>query len=150
MRAIRTGQYACTYKTALRSRMRLRGAAEGQRPRLRPCCMIRNRPPRNRTADVLDDFLMLFRRRPFAGRRRRSATVDSRWGINLETLGGWIGLGRADRIPRTGPSMRPRQNRDEASDWQPAPSYAQHPGSPALPPDDDWQTAQYAQHAEPP
>jgi lipopolysaccharide export system ATP-binding protein len=77
--------------------------------------------------------------------------ADSRWRINLATMGGLIGLGRPDKIPRSEPPMPPRRRRyEETDDWQPAPSYAQ----PAVPyaapqPEENWQTAQYAQHAEP-
>jgi lipopolysaccharide export system ATP-binding protein len=67
-------------------------------------------------------------------------------------MGGLIGLGRPDRIPRTGPVMKPRRAYEETDDWPPAPSYAQ-PAAPYVPPppeeDADWQAAQYAQHAEP-
>jgi lipopolysaccharide export system ATP-binding protein len=101
---------------------------------------------------VLDDLLTLFRRRRAPARRRRPAAADSRWRINLATMGGLIGFGRPDRIPRDGPPMRPRRAYQEVDDWQPAPSYAQHPGQYAQPqPDEtaDWQAAQYAQHAEP-
>jgi len=100
---------------------------------------------------VLDDLLTLFRRRRAPVRRRKPA-VDSRWRINLATMGGLIGLGRPDRIPRTGPAMRPRRPYQETDDWQPAPSYAQPAAPYAQPqPDEnaDWQAAQYAQHAEP-
>jgi lipopolysaccharide export system ATP-binding protein len=100
---------------------------------------------------VLDDLLTLFRRRHAPPRRRRPAAADSRWRINLATLGGLIGFGRPDRIPRSGPPMRPRRSYQETDDWQPAPSYAQHPGQHAPQPDEnaDWQAAQYTQHAEP-
>jgi len=101
---------------------------------------------------VLDNLLTMFRRRRSSGRRRAPA-ADGRWGISLATLGGLIGLGRPDRIPRTGPSMQPRRSYQETDDWQPAPSYAQHPGTYAPPePNDsaDWQSAQYARHVEPP
>jgi lipopolysaccharide export system ATP-binding protein len=98
------------------------------------------------TADVLDDLLALFRRRRPPGRRRRPV-VKSGWRINLATLGGMIGLGRPDRIPRSGPSMQPRRRYEEADDWQPAPSYAQGSGH-AQPADADWQAAQYAQYEQ--
>jgi lipopolysaccharide export system ATP-binding protein len=104
---------------------------------------------RNWTADVLDELLSLFRRRRPAARRRRPAAADSRWRINLATLGGMIGLGRPDRIPRTGPPMKPRRAYQETDDWQPAPSYAQQPGHRPQPQPDERQVAQYAQHAEP-
>ena len=68
---------------------------------------------------MLDDLLTLFRRRRSPGRRRKPP-VDSLWGINLSTLGGLIGLGRPDRIPRTGPAMKPRRAYQETDDWQPA------------------------------
>jgi lipopolysaccharide export system ATP-binding protein len=113
--------------------------------------MIRNRPPQSWIANVLDGFLALFRRRRSPIRQRSPAAVDDRWGLNLATLGGLIGLGRADRIPRDGPPMRPRRSYEETDDWQPAPSYAQHPGENASPQTDDdanWQAAQYAGHAE--
>jgi len=74
---------------------------------------------------VLDDLLMLFRRR--RPHRRRPALADSKWRINLATMGGLIGLGRPDRIPRSGPPMGRRRDQDS----------------------DDWQAAQYAQYAEP-
>jgi lipopolysaccharide export system ATP-binding protein len=103
--------------------------------------------------DVLDDLLDLFRRRR-SPRRRRRAAADSKWRINLATLGGMIGLERPDRIPRAGPPMRPRRAYQETDDWQPAPSYAPQPGpyAPPQPYDEsaDWQAAQsYTQHAEP-
>jgi lipopolysaccharide export system ATP-binding protein len=100
---------------------------------------------------VLDDLLTLFRRRRAPVRRRKPA-VDSRWRINLATMGGLIGLGRPDRIPRTGPAMKPRRAYQEIDDWQPAPSYAQPAAQYAQPqPDEnaDWEAAPYAQHAEP-
>jgi lipopolysaccharide export system ATP-binding protein len=94
---------------------------------------------------VLDDLLTLFRRRP--SRRRRRPATGSRWPINLATMGGLIGWGRPDRIPRAGPPMQPRRAYAETDDWTPAPSYAQ----PQQPYDSsaDWQASQYAQHAEP-
>jgi len=103
--------------------------------------------------DVLDDLLDLFRRRRSPRRRRRPA-ADSKWRINLATLGGMIGLERPDRIPRAGPPMRPRRAYQETDDWQPAPSYAPQPGPYAQPQpyeeSADWQAAQsYTQHAEP-
>jgi lipopolysaccharide export system ATP-binding protein len=100
---------------------------------------------------VLDDLLTLFRRRGPPVRRRRPQ-ADSQWRINLTTLGGLIGLGRPDRIPRTGPAMKPRRAYQETDDWQPAPSYAQPAAPYAQPQPDqnaDWQAAQYAQHTEP-
>ena len=67
-------------------------------------------------------------------------------------MGGLIGFGHPDRIPRTGPAMKPRRPYQETDDWQPAPSYAQ-PAAPYVQPQPDenadWQAAQYAQHAEP-
>ena len=39
-------------------------------------------------------------------------------------MGGLIGLGRPDRIPRSGPPMQTRGRYQETDDWQPAPSYA--------------------------
>ena len=93
---------------------------------------------------MLDDLLTLFRRRRAPARRRRPAAADSRWRINLATMGGLIGFGRPDRIPRDGPPMRPRRAYQEVDDWRPAPSYAQHPGQYAQPqPDEtaDWQAA---------
>ena len=106
---------------------------------------------------MLDDVLSLFRRSPSPVRRRRpaapvAAVADNRWRINLASLGGMIGFGRPDRIPRTGPAMQPRRQHQEPDDWEPAPSHAQHPGAyETSRPDDnaDWQAAQYAQHAEP-
>jgi lipopolysaccharide export system ATP-binding protein len=95
----------------------------------------------------------MFRRRRPSGRRRTPPTAGGRWGISLATLGGLIGLGRADRIPRAGPSMQPRRSYQETDDWQPAPSYAQHPGPYAPPQADDpadWQTTQYARHTASP
>jgi lipopolysaccharide export system ATP-binding protein len=109
--------------------------------------MIPNQKPRSWTADVLDELLTLFQRRRSRVRRRSPAAADGRWGINLATLGGLIGLGRADRIPRAGPPMRPRRSYQETNDWEPAPSYAPQSGqyAPAQPQDDaDWQEAQYA------
>ena len=105
---------------------------------------------------MLDDLLTLFRRRRSPARRRKPP-ADSLWGINLSTLGGLIGLGRPDRIPRTGPAMKqPRRAYQETDDWQPAPSYAQPAAAqaaqyaqPQPDPNADWQAAQYAQHAEP-
>jgi len=100
---------------------------------------------------VLDDLLNLFRRR-LPVHPRRPVAADSRWLINLAALGGLINLGRPDRIPRAGPPMRPRRAYQEPDDWQPAPSYAQHPGHHAPPQLDDtpdWQAAPYARHAEP-
>jgi lipopolysaccharide export system ATP-binding protein len=97
---------------------------------------------------VLDELLSLFRgRRAPRRRRRRPAPTDSRWRLNLASLGGLIGLGRPDRIPRSGPPMR-RRSYQETDDWQPAPSYAQNPGQHAPLPDEqtDWQAAQYAQY----
>ena len=67
-------------------------------------------------------------------------------------MGGLIGLGRPDRIPRTGPAMKLRRAYQETDDWQPAPSYAQPAAPYAQPqPDEnaDWEAAQYAQYAEP-
>ena len=101
---------------------------------------------------MLDDLLTLFRRRRAPVRRRKPA-VESQWRINLATMGGLIGLGRPDRIPRTGPAMKPRRAYQETDDWQPAPSYAQPAAAqvaqPQPDPNADWQAAQYAQHAEP-
>jgi lipopolysaccharide export system ATP-binding protein len=81
--------------------------------------------------------------------------ADGRWGINLETLGGWIGLGRSDQIPRAGPPMRPRRSYAETDDWQPAPSYAPQPAQYAPPQSADadagWPQPRYDdQQAEPP
>jgi len=63
-------------------------------------------------------------------------------------MGGLIGLGRPDQIPRAGPAMKPRRPYQETDDWQPAPSYAPVAGQYAQPqPDEnaDWEAAQYAQ-----
>jgi lipopolysaccharide export system ATP-binding protein len=101
---------------------------------------------------VLDDLFNLFRRRRSPVRRLRPVAADSRWRINLATLGGLISLGRPDRIPRAGPPMRQRRAYQEAGDLQPASSYAQHPGHSAPPQPDstaDWQATPYTQHAEP-
>ena len=49
--------------------------------------------------------------------------------------------------------MQPRRSYQETDDWQPAPSYAPHPGPVrAAAADDhaDWQAAQYARHAASP
>ena len=102
---------------------------------------------------MLDDLLTLFRRRRARVRRRPAAAADSRWRINLASMGGLIGLGRPDRIPRTGPAMQQRRRYQETDDWRtaPAPSYAQQPTQYVQPQTDenaDWQAAQYAQHAE--
>jgi lipopolysaccharide export system ATP-binding protein len=99
---------------------------------------------------VLDDLLKLFRHRRAPSRRRKPAAADSRWRINLATMGGLIGIGRPDRIPRAGPPMQPRRSYRETDDWEAAPSYVQHPAQYAQPdPNADWQAAQHAQHAEP-
>ena len=83
-----------------------------------------------------------------------SADGNGLWGINLETLGGWIGLGRSDQIPRVGPPMRPRRKYEETDDWEPPPSYAQEPAQYAPTQSDadaGWPEAQHhAQQAEPP
>ncbi|MEA2980830.1 MAG: lipopolysaccharide export system ATP-binding protein [Alphaproteobacteria bacterium] len=64
-------------------------------------------------------------------------------------MGGLIGVSRPDRIPRTGPPM-PRRSYEDADDWQAAPSYVPHPVQYAQPQrDDNWQAAEYTQHAEP-
>ncbi|MEI8152165.1 MAG: hypothetical protein WCG92_11260, partial [Hyphomicrobiales bacterium] len=73
---------------------------------------------------MLDDVLSLFRRSPSPVRRRRpaapvAAVADNRWRINLASLGGMIGFGRPDRIPRTGPAMQPRRQHQEPDDWEP-------------------------------
>ena len=112
--------------------------------------------PRSWTADVLDDLLTLFRRRRAPVRRRKPAAVaDSRWRINLATMGGLIGLGRADRIPRSGPRMQTRGRYQETDDWQAAPSYAQ-PAVPYARPQQHYDRSPeahvaqaYTQHAEP-
>jgi lipopolysaccharide export system ATP-binding protein len=75
---------------------------------------------------------------------------DSRWRINLATMGGLIGLGRPDKIPRAGPAMPRRRRYEDTDDWPAAPSYAPQPDPYAQPqPEENWQAAQYAQHAEP-
>ena len=88
---------------------------------------------------MLDDLLTLFRRRRAPVRRRRpvAAAADGRWRINLASMGGLIGLGRPDRIPRAGPQMQPRQRYQDPDNWQAAQDYAQDPAQ------------AYAQHAEP-
>jgi lipopolysaccharide export system ATP-binding protein len=76
-------------------------------------------------------------------------------------MGGMIGLGRTDRIPRSGPPMQTRGRYQETDDWQPAPSYAQ-PGVPYAQQQPQQQPQQqqyyderapasqaYTQHAEP-
>ena len=93
---------------------------------------------------MLEDLLTLFRRRRAPGRRRRpvAAAADSRWRINLASMGGLIGLGRPDRIPRAGPQMQTRgryQDPDEA-----AQGYAQQPQQHY-----DESAQAYTQHAEP-
>jgi lipopolysaccharide export system ATP-binding protein len=116
--------------------------------------MIRNKVPLRWTADVLDAFLAFFRGRGSAGRRRMASGADGWRGINLKTLGGWIGLGRSDQIPRIGPLMRPHRSYAETDDWQPAPSYAPQPAQVASPQPGrgaGWQEARYDdQQAEPP
>ena len=104
---------------------------------------------------MLEDLLKLFRRRRDPVRRRRPV-ADSRWRINLASMGGLIGLGRPDRIPRAGPQMQTRGRYQDPDDWQAAQAYAQpqqHYDENA-----DRQAAQdrgqdharaYAQHAEP-
>ena len=69
-------------------------------------------------------------------------------------MGGLIGLGRPDRIPRSGPRMQTRGRYQETDDWQAAPSYAQpagqHPPQQHYDQSAEWQAAQaYTQHAEP-
>jgi lipopolysaccharide export system ATP-binding protein len=90
-------------------------------------------PPRSWTANVLDELRSWFRllyvelrgpnRKPKP--RPGPAKADSLWRINLATLGGLIGFGRSDAIPRSGPQMRvrPRQRSDAE---QPAQPYTQH------------------------
>jgi lipopolysaccharide export system ATP-binding protein len=39
-------------------------------------------------------------------------------------MGGLIGAGRSDHIPRSGPAMQPRQRYQESDDWQAAQAYA--------------------------
>jgi lipopolysaccharide export system ATP-binding protein len=58
---------------------------------------------------VLDDLLTLFRRRRAPVRARRPAATESRWPIDLSSMGGLISLGRSDWIPRGEPRMQPRQ-----------------------------------------
>jgi lipopolysaccharide export system ATP-binding protein len=74
---------------------------------------------------VLDELFSLFSRRRAPVRQRQSAMVENRRRINLAAMGGLIGLGRPDRIPRAGPRMQshPRQQND---DWQAAQAYTQH------------------------
>jgi lipopolysaccharide export system ATP-binding protein len=64
-------------------------------------------------------------------------------------MGGLIGWGRPDRIPRSGPPMPRRSYEDTDNGLQTAPSYVSHPVQYAQPQsDENWQAAQYAQHAE--
>ncbi len=128
-------------------------AVESLRPSDYHSCKADGTEPRSRTADVLDDLLTLFRRRRAPVRRRQPAAADSRWRINLATLGGLIGLGRPDRIPRAGPPMRRRRryrgNRRSGSRRRHTRSSPSHTRSRNLTQNADWQAAQYAQHAEP-
>jgi lipopolysaccharide export system ATP-binding protein len=100
---------------------------------------------------VLDELLTFFRRRRAPVRRRRlAAATDSRWRINLASMGGLIGWSRPDRIPRTGPAMPRRSYQETDERLQTAPSYVPHPVQYAQPQQEEsWQAAQYAQHAEP-
>jgi lipopolysaccharide export system ATP-binding protein len=82
--------------------------------------------PRSWTADVIDELTSWFRRHHADLRGRAPAKFDSLWRINLATLGGLIGVGRGDRIPRTGPPMRARQRQGNGADRQAAQAYAQH------------------------
>jgi lipopolysaccharide export system ATP-binding protein len=71
--------------------------------------------------------------------------ADSRWRINLATMGGLIGLGRPSKNPPAPPPL-PRRRYEETDDWQPAPSYVQHPVQYVQPqPDEQWQEPQYQQ-----
>src|SRR3954462_5668596 len=89
-------------------------------------------PPRSWTANALDELRSWFRllygdlrgpnRRPKPG----PAKTDSLWRINLATLGGLIGLGRGDSIPRSGPQMRARPQQWSDADRQTAQAYTQH------------------------
>jgi lipopolysaccharide export system ATP-binding protein len=84
--------------------------------------------PRSWTADVLDELLTWFRRprgqARSQARARGPASIDSLWRINLATLGGLIGVGRGDVIPRAGPQMRLR--RGNGDDRPPAQTHAQY------------------------
>lgn len=96
---------------------------------------------------MIDDLLALFRGR--RGPRRRRPPAAAGWRINLTTLGGLIGIGRPDRIPQSGPSMKqPRRRYEETGDWQSAPSYAPGAGHHAPQNSADWQAAQYAQYEQ--
>jgi lipopolysaccharide export system ATP-binding protein len=57
---------------------------------------------------VLDDLLTLFRRRRAPARARRPATADGRSRINLTTMGGPIGAGNGDWMPRAEQRIQPR------------------------------------------
>jgi lipopolysaccharide export system ATP-binding protein len=112
---------------------------------------------------VLDDLLNLFRRRP-ASVRRRAVAGESRWRIDLATMGGLIGFSRSDHMPRSGLRMKqPKQAKPPAQPKQPrryrdddevaAQAYAQANGYPQPTQDQqtDWQAAQsYNQHGEQP
>jgi lipopolysaccharide export system ATP-binding protein len=67
---------------------------------------------------VIDDLLMLFRRRTRV-RVQRRVVGDGRWPIDLPTMGGSIVPRHGDRIPQAEPRMRPRQHADEAHAWEP-------------------------------
>ena len=89
---------------------------------------------------MLDDLLTLFRRRRAPARGEAPAAADSRWRINLATMGGLIGLGHA-RLDPPRPSTacsRVAHYAGEPTTGGAAPSYAQHPAQYAQPqPDDD-------------
>lgn len=76
---------------------------------------------------MLDDLFTLFRRRRAPVRARRVAPAESRPRINLTTMGGPIGGGNGDWMPRAGERIQQRPQYDAA-----AQAHAQ-------------QTAQYAQ-----
>jgi lipopolysaccharide export system ATP-binding protein len=110
---------------------------------------------------VLDDLLNLFRRRP-APVRRRAVASESRWRIDLASMGGLIGFSRSDHMPRSGLRMKqPKQSKPPAQPRQPrryrdddeiaAQAYAQPNGYPQPQLAQDRPTAQsYEQPVEQP
>jgi lipopolysaccharide export system ATP-binding protein len=103
---------------------------------------------------VLDDLLTLLRRRRAPARARQPATADGRSRINLTTMGGPIGAGNGDWLPRTEQRIQPRVQQYAGEDDDiaaQAHAYArqaaQYGQPPQVQPQSQPQT--YVQHAEP-
>src|SRR6266700_1368994 len=98
--------------------------------------LMPGRRPRSPKADVLDDLFTLFRRRRAPVRARRLAPAESRPRINLTTMGGPIGGGGGDWMPRTEQRIQQPPQYDAAAE-----AYAQQTARYAEP-----QQQPYAEH----